>query len=314
MWSQLQRKCWAGNRKVNATESKLAVGDLEAVFLPSRGMLGVSLRHRGAEILRRLENLEAAAAKGSTAGIPLLYPWANRLEAPRYRAAGKNVVLDPSSPLLHVDEHGLPIHGVRWALLAWDVIGAKPNRLTARLDWTCPDWLAVFPFRHRVEITATLDQDGLTIETTIIADDPVPVSFGFHPYFGIPGLSRAEWRVQLPAMQKLLLDECGIPTGREELFGSLDASLGELSLDAGFAMPDERSSFSLSGAGRRITVEFLAGYQHAQVFAPKEKEFVAIEPMTAPTSALTSGRGLQFVEPGEEFRATFRIRVDSLNP
>src|SRR6266404_5396358 len=224
---------------MSAAESKLVAGELEAVFLPSRGMLGVSLLHRGAEILRRLENLEAAAAKGSTAGIPLLYPWANRLEAPRYRAAGRDVVLDPSSPLLHLDEHGLPIHGVRWALLAWDVIGAKPNRLKARLDWTRPDWLAVFPFRHRVEMTATLDQDGLTIETTIIADDPVPVGFGFHPYFGIPGLLRAQWRVELPAMQKLLLDERGIPTGQEEPFSPFDASLGELSLDAGFVMLEE---------------------------------------------------------------------------
>jgi len=59
---------------MNNTESKMTAGDLEAVFLPGRGMLGVSLRLRGEEFLRRLENLEAAAAKGSTAGIPLLYP------------------------------------------------------------------------------------------------------------------------------------------------------------------------------------------------------------------------------------------------
>jgi len=56
-------------------ENKLVAGELEAIFLPRRGMLGASFRHRGEELLRRLENLEAAAAKGSTAGIPLLYPW-----------------------------------------------------------------------------------------------------------------------------------------------------------------------------------------------------------------------------------------------
>ncbi len=62
----------------------LTAGDLEAQFLPSFGMLGVSLRHKGVEILRRLDDLETAAAKGSTAGIPLLYPWANRLSATHY--------------------------------------------------------------------------------------------------------------------------------------------------------------------------------------------------------------------------------------
>ena len=99
------------------TERKLTAGDLEAVFLPGRGMLGVSLRLRGEEFLRRLENLDAAAAKGSTVGIPFLYPWANRLAVPCFRVAGRDVALDPSSPLLHRDDRGLLIHGVKWALL-----------------------------------------------------------------------------------------------------------------------------------------------------------------------------------------------------
>src|ERR1700726_2144413 len=67
------------------TARTLLAGDLEAVFLPAHGMLGASFRHRGVEILRRVEDLEAAAAKGSSAGIPLLHPWANRLAEPRYR-------------------------------------------------------------------------------------------------------------------------------------------------------------------------------------------------------------------------------------
>ena len=59
---------------MNGAKIGLVAGDLEAVFLPARGMLGASLRHRGAEILRRVDDLEQAAAKGSTAGIPLLHP------------------------------------------------------------------------------------------------------------------------------------------------------------------------------------------------------------------------------------------------
>src|SRR3984957_13496552 len=105
----------------------LTAGDIEAFSLPSRGMIGPSLRHRGAEILRRVEDLEAAAAKGSTAGIPLLHPWANRLAEPRYRVLGQEVVLDVSSPLLHLDEHGLPMHGVPWSSLAWVVTDARQD-------------------------------------------------------------------------------------------------------------------------------------------------------------------------------------------
>jgi aldose 1-epimerase len=285
---------------------RLAAGNLGAIFLPARGMLGASLRHRGEELLRRVEDLAAAAAKGSSAGIPLLHPWANRLASPLYEAAGRKVVLDLSSRLLHLDGNRLPIHGVGWALLAWEVYEAKPDRIAARLDWNCTDLLAVFPFRHRLEMTVTLRPDGLTVETTLVAgsDSAVPVSFGFHPYFGIPGLPRAQWRLTLPAMRRLASDERGIPSGGEEPIGAFDSQLGETVLE-------ERPVFSLAGAGRRITVEFLAGYRYAQVFAPKDKDYVAIEPMTAATNALASGRGLKLVEPGERFRAAFGVTVNS---
>jgi aldose 1-epimerase len=298
---------------VSATACTLTAGDLEAVFLPACGVLGASLRHRGAQLLRRVSDLQSAAAKGSTAGIPLLYPWANRLDGSRYCAAGREVRLDPSSPMLHFDGRGLPMHGVPWSRLAWELIGSQRDRLTARLEWSRKDLLDIFPFPHRIELTATLSVEALTLETTLIAgsEGPVPVSFGFHPYFGLPDLPRARWRLGLPAMHRLLLDERGIPTGAEEPCDRLDSEIGGRSFDAGFALLDACPSFSLTGGGRRITVEFLAGYPYTQIFAPNEQEFVAIEPMTAPTSALTSGRGLRLVAPREHFQARFRVRVEA---
>jgi aldose 1-epimerase len=300
---------------IDSSVRSLVAGDLEAVFLPRHGMLGASLRHCGAEILRRVDDLDAAAARGSTAGIPLLHPWANRLDRPCYHVAGREVALDLSSPLLHLDENSLPMHGVPWSLLTWEVIEATRDRLVARLEWGRSDLFAIFPFSHRLEMVATLRTTHLTMETTLVAgpDGAVPVSFGFHPYFGLPDLAREKWRLELPAMQKLRLDQHGIPTGEENSFDGFDGSLNESSFDDGFALLGEAASFSISGAGRRIKVELLAGYRYAQVFAPKHENYIALEPMTAPTSALTSGRGLLFVGPGETFRAAFRIRVDVLS-
>ncbi len=291
----------------------LSAGDLEARFLPSFGMLGVSLRHKGVEILRRIDDLEAAAAKGSTAGIPFLYPWANRLATARYKKAGPEVVLDPASPLLHFDSNGLPIHGVPWSHLAWDVIERGPDRVSAGLDWSRADLLAIFPYRHRLAMTASLQPDGLTIETAVQAGDgPVPVSFGFHPYIGVPGVARADWRLHLPPMRRLVLDERGIPTGTAEPFGGIDAPLGTRDFDDGFVLLGDNAVLSISGAGRRISVELIEGFTHTQVYAPKDKDFIALEPMTAATNALISGDGLRLVVPGASFRAIFRIRVETM--
>jgi galactose mutarotase-like enzyme len=172
--------------------------------------------------------------------------------------------------------------------------------------------LAVFPFHHRVELAATLCPESLTLETTVVAnsESPVPVSFGFHPYFGFSEPSRANWHLKLPAMRKLVLDGRGIPTGDEEPFAGFNAELGESGFDDGFALMEEQTPFSVIGATCKVSVELLAGYRYAQVFAPKDKDYIALEPMTAPASAIASGRGLRFVSPGERFQAVFRIRIE----
>src|SRR5271166_2014858 len=230
---------------MNATNPlRLAAGDLRAVFWPDAGMIGVSFCHCGVELLRRIDDLEAARAKGSTAGIPLLYPWANRLASMNYRAAGRDVVLDPASPLLHFDDRGLSIHGVPWGLLAWEVVEAKDDSFLARFEWNRPDLLAVFPFAHRLQISGGINPDSLTLQTAVFAgaDSAVPISFGFHPYFGIPQLPRAQWRLQLPPLRRLQLDQRGIPTGGQEPVGALDSLLGDKSFDDGFAVMDGYSS------------------------------------------------------------------------
>ncbi len=192
------------------------------------------------------------------------------------------------------------------------MIAGSPGRLAARLDWNREDLLSVFPFRHRLEMVVALAPDGLTLETTLVAgpEGPVPVSFGFHPYLGIPGVPRAEWRLGLPAMRRLVQDARGIPDGREVSFAAEDALLRSRAFDDGFALESDRASFLLSGGGRRVVVDLLEGYRFAQIYAPPGEDLIAIEPMTAPTNALASGRGLGIVGPGERFRAVFRIGVE----
>jgi aldose 1-epimerase len=289
----------------------LSDGDLQAEFWPGAGMLGASLKLRGVELLRRVDDLDTARVKGSTAGIPLLYPWANRLGGLQYRAAGRSVSLDSASTLLHFDDHKLPMHGVPWGQFSWTVISSGADALSARLDWLKPELLAIFPFPHHVEMDVRLRPVDLEIRTTVFADagSAVPISFGFHPYFGIPGIGRGEWRLKAPAMNKLALDAQGIPTGVKSSSAAIGAPLGNTGYDDGFALSDQSAAFSIEGNGYLIAIEFKNGFRFAQIFAPKDKEFIAIEPMTAPTNALSSGEGLRVIPPGEQFCASFRIAV-----
>jgi aldose 1-epimerase len=47
--------------------------------------------------------------------------------------------------------------------------------------------------------------------------------------------------------------------------------------------------FALEGGGRRIEVAFEQGFPVAQVYAPRDRDVVCFEPMTAPANALVTG-------------------------
>jgi aldose 1-epimerase len=288
------------------TAHLLTAGDLQATFWPAAGMLGASLRFRGVELLRRVDDLEAARAKGSTAGIPLLYPWANRLSSLQYRAAGREISLDPSSPLLHFDDHKLPMHGVPWSQLNWNVISSDANNLTARLDWLSQNLLAIFPFPHHVEMAVRLRPLDLEIQTTVFADagSPVPISFGF-----LPGIPRAEWTLHAPAMRKLTLDAQGIPTGVETPSKPFSAQLANTSYDDGLALSTDQATFSIEANGYSIAVEFKNGFDFAQIFAPKDREFVAIEPHSESKSRTTNNSESSRERNATQTQKSLQLRV-----
>jgi aldose 1-epimerase len=294
-------------------------GDVEARFAAGAGMVGCSLRHRGAELLGLRGGVEAYLDRGKTFGIPLLYPWANRLGGWDYTVAGRAVSLEPDSGLVRADEHGLPMHGALARGMTWQVAGTGADAdaawLDAELDWTAHrDLLAVFPFAHRVALGVRVERDTLRIETTVHAtgDDPVPVSFGFHPYLAPPGARRAAWEVELPALTHLALDDRGLPTGARETRAAEIFTLGDRPYDDLFALSADAARFAVGDGTRRLVVELEAGFPYAQVFAPPDQDVICFEPMTAPVDALRRHDGLRVLAPGDRATATFALRVETV--
>jgi aldose 1-epimerase len=298
----------------DAVRLRSSAAYLDATFVPGVGMVGASLRDRGAELLYRNGGLHRYARGGSTMGIPLLHPWANRLAGDRYRVNGTAVVLDPGSPLVQRDDHGLPIHGLLNGSPHWRQAPPPDGwALSAELDFAShPDLLAAFPFPHRLRIDVALRRRTLSVRTTLHADGEhaVPVAFGFHPYLQLPDVPRERWRVELPAMRHLALDAHGIPTGASRPMPAQAARLGTRTFDDGYIDVPAGAAFALAGGTRRIVVRFDEGYPVAQVFAPAVADVVCFEPMTAPPNALATGDRLTLVEPGRRYTATFSITVE----
>jgi aldose 1-epimerase len=289
-----------------------ADGTTTAEFVPEANLLCCSFTVDGRELLDRRRGVRTYAEQGKTMGIPLLYPWANRLARFGYRAAGRNVTLSEDDPRIPRDGNGLPIHGVLPGLLRWELEdGGASDSLAAVLHWRSNELLELFPFVHEVRVGATVGRADLRVTTTVTAaaEDPVPVSFGYHPYTRVPAGLRDDWLVTIGAADRLVLDDHSIPTGERAAIDREPFRLDGTSLDDAFDAPSGSPSFEATAGDTSLTVTFLAGYSYAQVFAPAGQEFICFEPMTAPANALNSGEGLTIVEPGASYRAAFRISL-----
>jgi galactose mutarotase-like enzyme len=291
--------------------------ELASTFAPGAGMVGCSLLHAGEELLGTRDGLASYVAKRNTMGIPLLHPWANRLDGFAYSVNGHRVEIDPESPAIRLEANGLPMHGLLAASKYWTDVhadaGADGATLTARLDFAAhEDLMTVFPFAHELTMQIRLFEATLTVATTLTAtgDRAVPVSFGFHPYFKLPGVPAGEWVVEMPVKRHVVVDERMIPTGQFEPVEVLAAPLGARTYDDGFDRLADPPVFSIAAGGRKIAVEFEAGYPVAVVWHPEDGDFICFEPMTARTNALGSGDpDLRLVQPGGSFTASWAISV-----
>jgi len=284
--------------------------ELEAQFVPDAGMIGISLTDAGVELLGQRRGLDAYVTAGKTMGIPILYPWANRLGANTYTAEDTTVTLTAGEHGVRTDPNGLPIHGVLAAYPHWRVTHESANELSAEVDFSDQDLLASFPFPHRLALTVTLFERILRLRTSVTpsGDTAVPLCFGFHPYLRLPDVPRDQWIIETPPLRHLKLDGQGLPSGETTHQNASTEPLGDRVFDDGYDEVAEGTVFAVSGGGRRIEVHFEEGYPAAQIFAPTGEDVVCFEPMAAPTDALRRG-GYRSAQPGDWGVAVFSIRV-----
>lgn len=302
--------------------SVLRSGRATLEALPQLGMLATSLRVDDVEFLAMPRTVEQYLS-GSCTGMPLLHPWANRLEACSYPAPGDEAVtFDPTD--VHLDRNGLPIHGTMQGR-PFDIVAQSDAAITATYEFgrgpDAAELLTSFPFEHRITIDMELAAVGIEhrcVVTTRIDNTgtaAMPISFGWHPFFVLPSRPRAGWMLRTPECARHELSELLLPTGRVNPFPELDDLIGDRTYDDHFALGDDRT-FVIRDDEHMILVRFDDGYPHLQVYLPGADgllpgDFVCIEPMTAPSNALCTADA-PVIAPGERYDATFTITIVEL--
>ena len=291
-------------------------GSSAAVVHPDLAMLVSSWSVHGRELLASPVTPERYADEGSFTGMPLMYPWANRLSGHDYPLGEGRVELPHDGSALS-DPNGAPIHGAHPELMAFDevVVADDGSQVTGRLHWgRLGARLDLLPVDHVVEVEVTLFDDArLRVRTTLVArDEPLPVSFGWHPYLTL-GPAPSSWVLHLPERTPVVLDDANLPTGATSPRRPAESiALAGRDLDGGFVALGPTSRFVLTDGTDSIEVDLVEGYDCAQLYAPDGAAFACIEPMTAPTDAMRRGGRPTDIAPGDRFRASFELALVTL--
>ncbi len=304
----------------------------EISILPGFGNRAYEMKVHGKNILyfpiTDLSALRGGAGRGLN-GIPFLAPWANRMASGGFWANDQWYAFNSKLPTVRVNQNGVAMHGMLSASPLWEVVEVKADansaRLTSRFQfWKYPELMANWPFAHEYEMTYRLTHGELEVSTRIMnrSTQPMPVAIGFHPYFNLPGVPRAESTVSIPARKHVQTDSQLVATG--ELTAndlSSQVSLKDHTFDDGFTdlvrEANGQAIFSVQGGGKKIEVIYGPKYQVAVIYAPPKQEYVCFEPMASITNGVNLAHEgkyaqLQSVPPGGEWRESFWVRPSGL--
>jgi aldose 1-epimerase len=250
---------------------------------------------KGQNVIRvPFASVDEFRARPGLNGIPLLAPFANRLDEQAFYANGVKYNFDME---LGNVRGAIPIHGYLSAAKEWELVEAKADAsaawVTSALDfYRHPQWMKQFPFAHTVRITYRLQDGVLEVMTRVenLSAEPMPLAIGFHPYFQLTDSTREEWKVSVGAKTHWVLAPNKIPTGETEPIEKVlpdprAVALKDVDLDHVFGdlERDAQGRAVVTVTGKTQQLDVLVG--------PKYRALVLYSPNPASARAGGAGRG-----------------------
>jgi len=289
-----------------------AAGDARAIITE----VAAGLRHYSVGGIDLTHSFDEDATPPSGCGI-VLVPWPNRVKDGRWDLNGKPQQLSLTEP-----DRDNAIHGL---------LRYSPYTLVERTDSAITLAATVFPqagypFLLDTSVRYELVDDGLAVTHTLVnqGNADAPVAVGTHPYFTIGDVATADLTLTLNAATHFTVDDRlnvieEHPVDGTEYDLRSGARVGDLHLDDGWGgvvITDGQAAQTLTAPdGRTVSMYSDAHFGYVQVYTsrdlagmPEGDMAIAIEPMTAPTNALNSGRDLTWLAPQETWSVSWGVR------
>jgi galactose mutarotase-like enzyme len=254
---------------------------------PTRGALIASLQIGNRELLYLDESTFTDSTKNVRGGIPVLFPSPGKLLDDMWAQAGRTGVMK---------QHGFARN------LPWSV-AEQQDALLLRLQDTAATH-AQFPWRFEMQMQLAWRGERLRVTTRVRNTDQtmMPYALGFHPYFQVSDKSSAEIATAAQTVYNNV-------SKQQEVFAGFNFLQPEVDLH----LLDHASKSLGNGCflelfdGEGVELSASADFAVWVVWALQGKDFICVEPWTAPGNALNTGRGLTALAPGEFRESWYEI-------
>ena len=263
-----------------------------------------ALRRDGRDLVRPFSADEVRPAYSGA----VLAPWPNRVVDGAYTWDGVAHQLALTEPA-----RGHALHG----LLAWAdfaVASRSHDAVTLSADLPAQDG---YPFPLRVDVAFTLSDDGLTqtVTATNLGTVDAPWGTGPHPYLVAGSGVVDDWTLSLPATRVATVSEPRLlPTGVVDVAGGAFDFRGarviaDTFIDHAFTGLTEPTVLvtTADGTGVGMTWDDACPWVQIHTADGTGRTGLAVEPMTCPPDAFSTGEDVVRLAPGASHAASWRI-------
>jgi galactose mutarotase-like enzyme len=262
--------------------------------VPDRGAIITRWLVKGEDILYLDRERFTHPELSVRGGIPILFPICGNLPNNSYTYQGQSYQLK---------QHGFARD------LPWEVSNTSTNEcasITLTLH-SNEKTLMVYPFEFQLVFTYQLKDNSLRILQTYSnqSEEMMPFATGLHPYFRVEDKNQLQFEIPSSSYQNQVGQETYSFTGK------FDFNREEI--DVAFTQID-RHYTAIADLKRKlkINIHYSDCYSTLVFWAIKGKEYVCLEPWSAPRNALNTQEKLIFLEPGNTYESVVEMNLSYL--
>ncbi|QTE24019.1 aldose 1-epimerase [Polaribacter cellanae] len=257
-----------------------------------------NLQFKGVSIIEDQPNFNYKNGYSSA----ILFPFANRIEDGKYTYKNKEYQFKSNEPKSKNALHGL-VFNKEFKILEKEITS---NSASVSIYYSEKNDCKSFPFKYSLYATYTLLEEELQLKITVKNDDSTsfPFVLGWHPYFNCDNFKNSF--LNFKSNKKIIFDNNLIT---KEIVAHKTASKFEIAnkqLDDCFVLKDNIVQFSTPKY--KLELSSTAKENFLQLYSPKDKPIIAIEPMTGISNSFNNKIGLQELEAKKTYALTWGVK------